>query len=62
MDAIIFAILAWYFDHIVASNRGRAAPLLFPFYYIRDILQRGKYKVRASKKIVIKTKPIGEDE
>lgn len=23
-DAALFAILAWYFDHIIPSNRGRA--------------------------------------
>lgn len=61
MDGAIFAILAWYFDHIVASNRGRAASLLFPIYFIRDLFQKDKEKIRSSKKIVINAKPIGED-
>lgn len=31
-DAAFFAILAWYFDNIVSSNRGRAKSPLFPIY------------------------------
>lgn len=30
-NVFFFAILAWYFDHVLPSNRGRAEPLYFPF-------------------------------
>ena len=30
-DALFFIILAWYFDHVVESNRGRGDSFIFPF-------------------------------
>lgn len=31
-DAVLFAILTWYFDNVVSSNRGRGDSPLFPIY------------------------------
>ena len=61
-NAALFIILAWYFDHIISTNRGRAEPLLFPFYKIRDLCGGKSSKPKRSSKLIIKTKPIGEDE
>ena len=30
MDAAFFIILAWYFDHVMESNRGRGDSFFFP--------------------------------
>jgi len=35
-DAIFFLLLTWYFDHVIASNRGRNEPFYFPFNRIYD--------------------------
>ena len=61
-DGLIFIILAWYFDHIVASNRGRASSLLFPIYYIRDLFKKETGKIKTPHKIIIKTRAVGEEE
>jgi hypothetical protein len=33
-DAALYALLTWYFDHIISSNRGRGESPLFPIYKI----------------------------
>lgn len=30
-NVLFYIILTWYFDHTIASNRGRAEPFYFPF-------------------------------
>lgn len=60
-DAAMFAILAWYFDNIIPSNRGRGEPLLFPLYRLLKLFGCKKTK----KKIVtlnLKARPLGEEE
>jgi hypothetical protein len=43
-DVVFFAILAWYFDHIIASNRGRAEPFYFPIKRIIDKFRKPNNK------------------
>jgi hypothetical protein len=31
VDIAFFGILAWYFDHVIDSNRGVAYPFYYPF-------------------------------
>lgn len=56
-DAILFAILAWYFDHIISSNRGRGDSIFFP---IKDLAKLLGYKKKKQKTtlINIRGKPI----
>ena len=39
-DAIFFIILAWYFDHVIESNRGRGDSIFFPFKAIKRLFNR----------------------
>lgn len=60
-DAVLFMILAWYFDHIISTNRGRAEPLLFPIYKLMNLCKSKKNIPKRSSRLIIKTKPIGEE-
>ena len=31
VDILIFAVLTWFFDHVIPANRGKHSPLWFPF-------------------------------
>jgi len=44
-DAIFFAILAWYFDNVISSNRGRGDSLLFPIHRLINLF-KSKNKIR----------------
>lgn len=44
-DAALYALLAWYFDNVVSSNRGRGESLLFPFYRIMKLFNINTRKV-----------------
>ena len=61
-DAAIFAILAWYFDHIISSNRGRGESPFFPIKKLINLFKKKDLTTNKSHKLVIKTKPIGEEE
>lgn len=61
-DAALFALLAWYFDHIISSNRGRADPLLFPIYNLIALCNKKQTIKKSEARIVLNTRPIGEEE
>ena len=39
-DAALFIVLAWYFDHVVASNRGRGASFFFPIHAVINFFKK----------------------
>lgn len=58
-DAALFALLAWYCDNVVSTNRGRGESLLFPIYRIMKLFgYKGKSKQKVG--INIRTKAFGE--
>lgn len=59
-DTAFFAILAWYFDNIVSSNRGRAKSPLFPIYSLINLFKKEQEKPRNIGSIVLRSKPIGQ--
>jgi len=61
-DAIFFALLAWYCDNVVASNRGRGDSLFFPFHRLLKLLGVKKTKQRRNSGILMKGKAIGLGE
>ena len=38
-DALFFIILAWYFDHVIESNRGRGESVFFPFKKLYKLMK-----------------------
>lgn len=61
-DAVFFLILAWYFDNIVASNRGRGKSPIFFVYELRNMIVGEPEKKSLKNTILLKTKPIGQEE
>ena len=60
-DAVFFAILAWFFDNVIASNRGRSEPLLFPIYRLLKLFGFNKNtKPKNSSIINLRGKAFGE--
>jgi ATP-binding cassette subfamily A (ABC1) protein 5 len=59
-DAALFLILAWYFDNVVASNRGRADSFLFPIYDLINLIRKPTPKQKQN--IMIKLKALGQGE
>jgi hypothetical protein len=58
-DAALYALLAWYFDNVISSNRGRGESLLFPIHRLLKLLgMKKKQKVNAGI-INIRTKAFG---
>ena len=45
-DCIFFLILTWYFDHVIASNRGRSEPFYFPIKRIVNLFRKPEVKQR----------------
>jgi|JI9StandDraft_1071089.scaffolds.fasta_scaffold315858_2 hypothetical protein len=61
-DAVFFALLAWYFDNVVSSNRGRGKS---PIFFIHNLLAlcKGEKEQKDHKTtIILKSKPIGQEE
>lgn len=59
-DAFLFALLAWFCDNIIASNRGRSESLLFPIYRLMKLFG---YKKDSKPKILninLRGKAFGE--
>jgi hypothetical protein len=61
-DAIFFALLAWYCDNVVASNRGRGDSLLFPFHRLLKLLGVQRTKQRVNSAISMKGRAAGLGE
>ena len=59
-DAALFLILAWYFDNIVSSNRGRGNSILYPIYDLISLFREPTPKQKQN--IMIKLKPLGQGE
>jgi hypothetical protein len=41
-DAALYALLAWYFDNVISSNRGRGDSFLFPIHRILKLIRGSK--------------------
>lgn len=41
-DAALYALLAWYFDNVISSNRGRGDSFLFPFHRLIKCFKKSK--------------------
>lgn len=48
-DVLFFMILTWYFDHTIASNRGRAEPFYYP---LNKILKFFKSKTEEERRVM----------
>jgi hypothetical protein len=59
-DATLFLILSWYFDNVIASNRGRGNSFLFPIYDLIDLVRKPQPKQKQN--IMIKLKALGQGE
>ena len=47
-DVVFFALLTWYFDNVIASNRGRGESVFFPFIRIYKFI----FKSRSRRKVL----------
>ena len=43
-DVLFFALLTWYFDNVIASNRGRGESIFFPFIRIYKYFTKNRQK------------------
>lgn len=62
-NAALFAILAWYFDNVISSNRGRSKSVFFPILDLLDFF--GCYKsekVQQNMLTNFKRNMLGEEE
>jgi hypothetical protein len=59
-DAFLFALLAWFFDNVIASNRGRSESLLFPIYRLMKLFGYKKDSRPISLNINLRGKAFGE--
>ena len=39
-DVLIFMLLTWYFDNVIASNRGRGEPFYYPFNKLAKFFEK----------------------
>jgi hypothetical protein len=55
-------ILTWYFDHIIASNRGRADSLFFPFKKCFNLFKKPKFHRKVQINIAASPYNLNEEE
>lgn len=61
-DAAFFALLAWYCDNVVASNRGRGDSLFFPIHRLGKLLFKEKKKEKINFGMILKNRNLGVGE
>ncbi len=58
-NAVFYACLAWYFDNVLSSNRGRGDSVFFPFIRVAKVLGYNSEKKPLHKQL--SSKPIGDE-
>jgi hypothetical protein len=59
-DAALYALLAWYFDNIISSNRGRGDSFFFPIHRIMKLFGCGASSKLKTNSINLRGKVFGE--
>jgi len=60
-DAALFIVLAWYFDNVVASNRGRGKSFFFPIQNLIKLIRPSPAK-QQQPNAIIKLKSMNQGE